>query len=337
MNIRVNQIEDKKSKQRLHDKTSGKGYIVFIFLIFLPCIELFSQEAYFNWIGSIIEKDGAKKISYATVRLFSDDRVFVFVANDEGIINIKYHRPTSSDSILVTSIGYKALRLFSRELHEMTEIQLEEDIYSLSEIVVTPSKRRRVRTTRLGNRALMPFSTYIGTIADTKQGLLIKYEETNGRISKVRYYLSGDVNRENRHLRPFRVMINAMDTLNNMPGMDLLAEHLIVTPNNRSDGWFEIDVSHFNIELPPKGVFVGIETFSEEYYLSNNIITTHTDKNGFPISITSIGSTSRSTKSEPSYATWIFSRNSRIPVPTGWRRISYGGQDMLINIVVELK
>jgi len=307
--------------------------IVFIILIFLPCTALFSQDSHFNWEGAISGKGGAN----ATIRVFSDGRMFLFAANDEGNVNISYFRPTALDSILITSMGHKPRKLSIHELRDVKEIQLEEDIYSLSEVIVAPANRRRTRATRLGNRALYACNS-INNSFETQQGLLIRYGEARGRILRVRYYMNCNF-RENMHLRPFRVMIYDMDTLNNMPGKNLLNEYLIVSLNNRGllnniGRWLEVDISHYNIELPPKGVFVGMEILPFEYYLSNNIITNQyvRDSGVDAVNSVSVGVTSRSTRAEPSYESWINTAESTKPE---WKR-THGDFDFLINIVVEV-
>jgi len=118
-----------------------------------------------------------------------------------------------------------------------------------------------------------------------------------------------------------------MDTLNNVPGKDLLGEHLIVTPNSKRGGWFEVDVLHFNIDLPPKGVFVGIEVLSQEYYLSNNI----SIRGGS--SVITFGATNSSANSKHPYVNCHYFKE---PI-NSWSCGSYPMADLLINIVVELK
>ena len=320
-------IENYMPDKRQYAVTIGIK-MCFIILILLPCIELFSQNLYFDWEGIINEKNGAVTIPNATVRVFSDGRVFVFAANDVGKVNIRYYRPTASDSILITSVGYVPLKLSCNELQKVKEIQLEEDIYTISDIVITPVKKK---TIKLGNKAFFTIKS-IGTSFDMQMGLLIKNDdEIFGRILTVNYYMAS-LPGQKTHQRPFRVMIYDMDTLNNKPGKDILGEYLIVSLNN-GRGWFEVDVSHYNIMLPSKGVFVGMEVLPIEYYLSNEIINSPTYKLGKynVVNSVSFGATTHSSKSESSYESWEYRKT------TGWNKRPYYHYDFLINIVVEVK
>ena len=292
-------------------------------MFFLPCIELFSQETHFNWKGIISEKGGARSIPNATVQVFSEGRQFVFVASDNGEVNIGYYRPTTSDSILTSSIGFKPRKLSCQELYEMKEIQLEEDVYSISEVVITSTKRKKI--IRLGNR--VPFTFYhksTNSSYETQQGLLIKYEETYGRIVKVLYYIGNDKNKisgENLNKWSFLLKIYDIDTINYLPNKDLLG---IASPSVGGDfknGWIEIDISRNNIELPRKGVFVGMEIMSEEHFLSRRYYNSYKPPR--------IGITTRSEKSQPSFESWI--NNNK----TGWKRVL--DADFLIYIIVEIK
>ena len=123
--------------------------------------------------------------------------------------------------------------------------------------------------------------------------------------------------------KSFHFVIFDMDTLSNLPGKHLLASSSVGVGSGLKNRWINIDVSRHNIELPPKGVFVGMEILPEEHYLSR------TPFDGKSYNSPSVGTTTRSTRSQPSYESWI--NRGR----TGWIRVP--DTDFLIYIVVEIK
>ncbi len=79
--------------------------------------------------------------------------------------------------------------------------------------------------------------------------------DTAGRVVKVSYYLSkkGNMN------APFRIRIYKKDTATNAPSDDLLKEIVVVKPETNDHGWFDINISRFNVTLPKEGFFVAME------------------------------------------------------------------------------
>jgi len=304
-----------------------KNILKLLFSIcFFYCYEIFSQETYFSWEGRIKDKYSYEFIPAAHVRVISEGRVFLFAADNIGKVIISYYKPTSDDSVLVTSIGYKPLSLSMREFQKTSEIQLESDIYSLNEVVITTEKRKKQKTFRLGNTAPFAIGSSSGSFG-RQMMLLIKHENITGKIIKIRYYMKDPPNSDGWRLRPFRVRIYDLDTLNNIPGNDLLKEILIVSL--KKGNWLEVDISDYNIQLPNKGVFVGMEILPAEYYLSNNIITHITSGKNNAFNSVSIGYTLRLKKSKTSFESWVFYPHA------GWKREIFGDTDYLINIVLE--
>ena len=307
---------------------------ILIVIFFFNCSIIFSQEQHFSWEGIICEKRNKEFVPDASIKVFSSERVFVFVADNRGKAKISYYRPAATDSILISSIGYKPRKLLCNDLLNLKNIEIEEDIYNLSEIVITPTKKKKRKTIKLGNKAsLAPILSH--HLGFSTQGVrFIEYENLHGRILKIRYYMK-DVIRSEEHYRPFRVRIYDVDTLNNIPGNDLLNEYLIVSLNKKH--WIEVNISQYNIELPLKGMFVGMEVLPVEYYYENNVVTpasTIMSKtiNGERV-ITggvSFGTTRRSKKTKSPYGSWQYYNTK-----SGWIRPFRQDIDFLIQIVVE--
>ena len=323
-------------------KANATITIIFLFLTFLPCKELFSQESYFSWEGLISDKNSAEKVPFASIRIFSEGRVFIFAANENGKANINYYSASKTDSVLITSIGYKPYKLSCVELQQVQRITLEQDILTLNEVVIKSKKNKKTKTIKLGNNTPLCYPIWSYHIPwGCQAALFIKNEKTEGQIITIRYYMKDIIGRD-YHLLPFRVRVYNLDTNSNAPGEDLLDEYLIVSLDKDKGNWIEVDVSQYHITMPKNGVFVGLEVLPVEYYLSNNIVTestiSTTTPDGKP-AITGglmIGSTKRSKNSKKPYDSW-----ANWGTKEGWlkgddrRQQVVENEDYLINIIVE--
>lgn len=110
--------------------------------------------------------------------------------------------------------------------------------------------------TRLGNKGFLTSgSIYMDTHGQQTALFIDNARDTAGRVVKVSYYLSkkGNMN------APFRIRIYKKDTATNAPSDDLLKEIVIVKPETNDHGWFDINISRFNVTLPKEGFFVAME------------------------------------------------------------------------------
>ena len=314
----------------------------FLFFTFISSKELLGQESHFFWEGFVREKNSTENVPNASIRIFSEDRVFIFAADDNGKAKINYYRPTDFDTIVVTSVGYKPCKLSCRELKQINEINLEQQVYALNEVIVKSKKGKKPRTVKLGNNTppCYPISSYYIPWG-TQAALFIKNEKVTGQIITIRYYMK-DILGQEQHIRPFRVRIYNVDPNTKAPGEDLLKEQIIVSLDKKN--WIEVDVSHYNIQLPPEGVFVGLEVLPVEYYISLNMVAESDVRRTLPDGTIlgtggiMIGATNRSKKSKKPYDSWA-NWNTR-GIEDRWvkgndRRRTEENSDYFINIIVE--
>lgn len=302
--------------------------IFFLLSLFILYSNAYSQvkvESY-QWEGQIIDKNSSEIIPFSNVKIHSNGRIFLFVADNYGNVNISYIHPTENDSIFVTSVGYKhVIDKRDQILGLNKKIVLETDNILIQEVSVHP---RKIRTKKLGNSGLMTiYST--GSYYGQQMVLFIPPNNMKATVLKLRYYMASII-MQNTTFYPFRVRIYEKDTINNTIGKDILGKNLIVKRNKGQGHWLEVDVSEYNIELPEKGIFVGLEVLPSEYYLSNNIIDGTTTKLGKHHVINSLrfGTTLRHSKEIKSgIESWNYN-----PHNVKWTSCD---RDYLINIVVE--
>jgi hypothetical protein len=70
---------------------------------------------------------------------------------------------------------------------------------------------------------------------------------------------------------PLMLKLYARDTINNIPGKELLKDTILVKRGEKNK--MVIDLSKYNILLPSYGFYVGFEAFSTEWYIANGYMT----------------------------------------------------------------
>jgi len=301
-----------------------KIVVIIVLGMFIFSSSIFSQES-FSWKGKIVSFETSDFLPGAYIKVISNKRSFLFASDSQGDIEVFYINPTSSDSVLISYMGYKKL-LVSKEVAFRNEvIKLHEDVITLNDVFVRPQKLKKIK---LGNTALFTPFTARGGFGHQKV-LYIPNNGVNGKIIKIRYFMTDPmmhgVNGSKSY--PFRVRLYGKDTINNIIGEDLLKENLIVSLNKGN--WLEVDLSSYNIKIPKSGVFVGIEMLASEYYLSNKIITKKEIGKHRTLNTVSIGITKRSKNSQKEFESWDY-YSSYI----GWTRKFCKELDYLINIIV---
>jgi hypothetical protein len=104
-------------------------------------------------------------------------------------------------------------------------------------------------------------SLYIDTHGQQTALFIDNKKKISGKIIRVNYYLAAKGNTN----APFRVRVYQCDSLTGKPGEDMLPEILVVKPNN-GKGWFHVNISKYNLQVPGNGFFVALEgVFPDDY------------------------------------------------------------------------
>ena len=237
--------------------------ILLFALLFYSLLQVCAQEKAVL-IGRIIDAETGKPVSYATAEIKS--KRLGAAANAEGIINVSV-----SDSLINETFTFSALAYTSRQIpvkqllqDQPFVVQLTKKVFTLPEFTMRETNLDKVQ---LGNYINNQFVSSSGS----KTGMIVAvYMDNkngcNGIISSVSYLIIKRDRFTRTHPKtPFRIRIFAVDTMTGEPGVDLLAENLIVKP--KGDGWFTVDVSKYNIEAPEEGYFAAMEwVFTKEKY-----------------------------------------------------------------------
>ncbi len=196
--------------------------------------------------------DEDKPLAYAAI---------MFKQSGKGVItdingNFKVHLKKSDlhDTLIISSLGFekKTVIISNIKNNSSIKILLLKKMIVLDEIKIT---NKKFKNKTKGNDGFFSLgSIYIDTHG--QQNVLFIENEGNmkGKISAVNYYLSKNGNTA----APFRVRLYELDSISGKPGKDLLSEMIVAKPNVKS-GWFSVNISEYNIQIPPNGFFAGIE------------------------------------------------------------------------------
>ncbi len=196
------------------------------------------------------------------------------MTNDRGefqLININ-----NDDTIKITNVAYYSKLIAVKALEKTDTIFLDEDIKELNEVIIrnigSYKFDKDLGFLEFPNNAefkLMPGSQMAIFIENP-----VKQEAWIKEVSfKIKQFGSCKNN--------IRIRLLQVDTLDNLPSIDLLTENLILK-YSRLKKVNHVDVSKHKIILPSKGVFIVIEWVDLEGNCSKNSYTSISANMSFP-------------------------------------------------------
>jgi hypothetical protein len=213
-----------------------------------------------------------KEVPFAT--LVNSDNSYGKYTDEQGNICIDIN--LLSDTIIVSSIGYKKL-LVSKKIFLLSEkLFLEETVQELKEVVVKSSKIKHD----------LYFSYNKVLISVWKQswnpntnllvtGFIENTSEEIQTIEKIKFTFFPE---KSKKINRFKVRFRFFDNVNDRPNSEI-SQINITTELSPSDKTLEYDVSSYNIEFPENGIWVGMEVVGY-YNLDDKFIPLENGKAG---------------------------------------------------------
>ena len=144
-----------------------------LFIIFCPIIASAQQQFEQTVRGIVVEKNAREPLSGAAVVVVANDRQHVAIADDKGVFTITTV-PVGRCNITVTMLGYvpfvsNNVLVFSGK-ETVLEVAMEEDVYLLEEVTVTPKVDKELPLNRMSVVSARMMSSeeanrYAGTFA----------------------------------------------------------------------------------------------------------------------------------------------------------------------------
>lgn len=211
----------------------------------------------------LLNKKDSSAIAFATIKILNTD--LGTFSDEKGAFEI----PQKTDSLLISSIGYKEQRLCLSS-HANDIIYLEPLVVDLAEIIV--KKRSSIGKAYLGiNQGNFDFLWGpSGNGEEFAQKIsIIRNDQESIKLLKV-VLLAKNFNNE----YPVVLHIYQEDSLTHLPGKEILTNTYLIKKQHFKGNKIVIDLSSENIFIDEKAIFVGFQ------WLSKSLSSNKTKKSG---------------------------------------------------------
>ena len=243
---------------------------------FLGSFAVYSQS--FSWEGKILEEKTNQPIEYAHVIVHTNGSKLYFISDNKGFVSISYSKSTIKDSIIISHLSYNTVLLNPKELKNKKTLILSTKTLLLNEVEINPVKEENI----IIGAKLPTFSLYDVPIFWERKRVVYfpsaMYEK--GILEKIEFsFKNSDIFSDKgdtigRKL-PVMLKIYARDTVNNIPGEEILKDTIILFPQKR-DEKMQIDISAYEIVLPSEGFYCGFAGFSADWHIAHGYFTYET-------------------------------------------------------------
>lgn len=212
---------------------------------------------------AIQDKETKKPVSFATISFGNGNGLF---ADEEGKFVFTKKRYSDIDSLYITSIGYKELKMATDSLP--STINLEPLADQLQEIIVQVKpkgkfKMRKVKPTLHEDY----FKCWLPTIESEIAVFFPNEEKKTKQITKLYLPIKTEASdwskrkRANTKKRSFSTLfkVNFYENNEGLPGDILSYEKIVFRVTQESESVFELDITKNDIFIPKEGIFVAIQ------------------------------------------------------------------------------
>ncbi len=243
-----------------------------LFFIFLFCFSSFLYGQHFQWEGKIVDKNTNKPIENVHVIVCHNNHNLFYISDNDGFVSIFCPKSSDKDSLVVSHLSYKNIVLISKQLENIKQIELEEKLFLLSNVEISPEKQENII---IGPKVPVTMGE-INFNWGQKHVVYFPVEMyRKGTLEKVEFVFSSpDENTDTIGYRmPLMLKIYTRDTINNIPGEELLQDTIIVVPQKKNKRKITINISQYTIVLPNNGFYCGFEAFPLEWYIEQGYLT----------------------------------------------------------------
>lgn len=218
-------------------------YIILISLIFLNFS--YSQK-------KIIDYETKKEIPYAAISLKKANKI-IYGTYSEFNGEFAIEKSQLFDSLIVECMGYHKRVIDRNQIESKDTLCLKQKHYLLQEVIVTNKK-----TKELGYLNKPSSSSYsIGK--GLEQIVFIENSANkNHTISAFLFQVKKIKTRIGFRIHFYKKSIDS-----SMPGEEITNQNKIYFLEKGSKGQIEIDLIDLGLEIPPNGVFIGLEALGE--------------------------------------------------------------------------
>lgn len=252
-----------------------KFNLLFIALFLFP-ISFWSQE---EISIKLINAETSAPIPFATMVGKNKG----WVSDQEGIFTVSKNRLIDGDSVEVRSVGYSSERFSSKKILIDKTIKLSPNRIHLKEVAIKATKYKKgklgYKKFSWGNDGHNKFTGGVQLSDSTYPQIAIllpNNQKYNGVLKNISLYIS------KRSDSPIEINLHEAQT-RNLFGKKINNEPLYLR-STKDKYWATIDLSTFNIAIPPEGIYVAINWDVGNIFQSQKLDTIYRDysvkKNG---------------------------------------------------------
>ncbi|WP_299395753.1 hypothetical protein [uncultured Gelidibacter sp.] len=221
---------------------------------------------------TIIDAQSQYPVSYATVSFNNGNGLF---ANDEGEFTFTRQLYPDIDTLYISALGYKELKIATLNLPKIIPMQTETN--ALDEVLISAKIDRKFKV-----EDIKPYldddyyHCWLPTIESEIAVYFNNADEALKKITKVHFPVTLESKdwekrkRSNADKKPFSTLfkVKFYNNENGYPGKELIYKTLVVRATEKGGDAVVFDVSEEDIFIPENGVFVSLQVLG------------YTDENG---------------------------------------------------------
>ncbi|MCC6182004.1 MAG: carboxypeptidase-like regulatory domain-containing protein [Bacteroidia bacterium] len=211
-----------------------------ILILFMPLIT-FAQK---KCSGIVIDRITGSRIPYAAIGLIKENKGIN--ANEDGSFSIVPSFP-QTDSLRISSVGYKALLLPVSTCVNEGVVMLQQEIRELKEVIVSNRSKQTFILNKFRKCSWSIYKIGLNTISQLAQ----RFNAPAQGMQLTALELCKDDSESK-----FRIRIYDIDSTYKYPSNDLVDSVIEVTSK---EGHVRINLEDYNIIIPGKSFFIAIE------------------------------------------------------------------------------
>jgi hypothetical protein len=250
--------------------------IIVAILVALSWFDCFAQEQ--TYIGLVVDAENIQPLSYVNIMVV--DHIAGTSTNEKGEFRLEVPNVKKSNTVIFSNLGYEDLTITIDGLSKLDTIYLKPQAIALNEVIIGQRKKNKYKTIKLNkinkSRSNLVYST---KAFEEGESLWVPYRASEPTIEamffpnnklenvneifldKIEMYLSSW-----SQSAIFRIRVYDVSN-DNLPNKDLVELPLQTIP--KGNHLIEVDLSGYNIEMPQKGLFIGLELIMADSNFSN--------------------------------------------------------------------
>jgi len=211
----------------------------------------------------ILDSKNNDLVSYATISFGNGNGIF---ADDEGKFLFTKKMYSDIDTLFITSLGYKDLKIATDNLPKT--ILLEPFADELQEVIVQAKPKGKFKIKKLKPTLHEDyFKCWLPTIESEIAVFFPNENKKTKQITNLYFPIKTEAadwskrKRANTKKRSFSTLfkVNFYENNNGLPGDVVTYEKIIFRVTQESDPIFELDITENDIFIPKSGIFISIQ------------------------------------------------------------------------------